>query len=150
MAWTVAGIAGIWLAVLLISIFSPDLITDQQEQVPVAAFGAWFWGVVATGLFLWAMGRLRGSGSRQPEGRCRVVVGRSAAWGRPALPGCSTKLVSSATTILTGCPPWCVGARSRQCSKGIQRGRWRARRLQELTAGDPDVEMGGPGRRGRQ
>jgi hypothetical protein len=105
MAWTVAGIAGIWLAVLLISIFSPDLITDQQEQVPVAAFGAWFWGVVATGLFLWAMGRLRGSGSRQPEGRCRVVVGRSAAWGRPALPGCSTKLVSSATTILIGCPP---------------------------------------------
>jgi hypothetical protein len=66
MAWTVAGIAGIWLAVLLISIFSPDLITDQQEQVPVAAFGAWFWGVVATGLFLWAMGRLRGSASRQP------------------------------------------------------------------------------------
>jgi hypothetical protein len=105
MAWTVAGIAGIWLAVLLISIFSPDLITDQQEQVPVAAFGAWFWGVVATGVFLWAMGRLRGSGSRQPEGRCRVVVGRSAAWGRPALPGCSTKLVSSATTILIGCPP---------------------------------------------
>ncbi|HET6950592.1 MAG TPA: hypothetical protein VFI47_09465, partial [Acidimicrobiales bacterium] len=26
MAWTVAGIAGIWVAVLLISVFSPDLI----------------------------------------------------------------------------------------------------------------------------
>jgi hypothetical protein len=67
MAWTVAGIAGIWVAVPLISIFAPDMVSgSEQEHLPVAAFGTWFWGVVATGLFLWAMGRLRGSGSRQP------------------------------------------------------------------------------------
>ena len=29
----------------------------------------------------------------------------AAAWGRPALPRCSTTLVSSATTIVIGCPP---------------------------------------------
>jgi hypothetical protein len=29
----------------------------------------------------------------------------AAAWGRPALPRCSTVLVSSATTIVIGCPP---------------------------------------------
>ncbi|MGH9259604.1 MAG: glutamine amidotransferase-related protein, partial [Acidimicrobiales bacterium] len=41
-----------------------------------------------------------------PEGRCRLGMGRSAAaWGRPALPGCSTKRWSSATTIVIGCPP---------------------------------------------
>jgi hypothetical protein len=46
----------------------------------------------------------------QPEGRCGLVLrGRSATWGRPALPGCSTKLVSSATTIVIGCPP-CGGS----------------------------------------
>jgi len=29
----------------------------------------------------------------------------AAAWGRPALPRCSTNEVSSATTIVFGCPP---------------------------------------------
>ena len=51
-------------------------------------------------------------------------------------------LVSSATTIVIGCPPVVVGARSRQCSKAVQHGCWRARRWQELTAGDPDVVVG--------
>ena len=41
-----------------------------------------------------------------PEGWCRLSMGRSAAaWGLPALPGCSTNVVSSATTIGIGCPP---------------------------------------------
>ena len=36
----------------------------------------------------------------QPEGRCTLGMGRlTAAWGRPALPGCSTTMMSSATTI---------------------------------------------------
>jgi hypothetical protein len=35
-----------------------------------------------------------------------LTVGRSAAWGRPALPRCSTNVMSSATTIVIGCPPW--------------------------------------------
>ncbi len=30
---------------------------------------------------------------------------QEAAWGRPALPGCTTNAVSSATTFLIGCPP---------------------------------------------
>ena len=38
--------------------------------------------------------------------RLWLVVGRLvAAWGRPALPRCSTNVVSSATTIVIGCPP---------------------------------------------
>ena len=42
----------------------------------------------------------------QPEGWCRLCMGRSAAaWGLPALPGCSTNMMSSATTIGIGCPP---------------------------------------------
>ena len=42
----------------------------------------------------------------QPEGRCMLAMGRAdGAWGRPALPGCSTNAVSSATTSLIGCPP---------------------------------------------
>jgi hypothetical protein len=67
MAWTAAGIAGIWVAVVVISIRAPDMISgSEQEHMPVAAFGTWLWGLVAIGAVLWMMGRLRGSASRMP------------------------------------------------------------------------------------
>ena len=67
MLWTAIGIGGIWVAVLLISLFSPDLVSgSQQEHLPVAAITAWFWGGVGTLVLLLAMGRLRGRPSWQP------------------------------------------------------------------------------------
>jgi hypothetical protein len=67
MACTAAGIAGIWLAVLLISLLAPDMITgSEQEHMPIAAATSWLWGLIATIAFLWAMSRLRGSASRRP------------------------------------------------------------------------------------
>jgi hypothetical protein len=67
MLWTAVGIGGIWVAVLLISLFAPDMVSgSEQEHLPVAAFTAWFWGVVATMVFLWAMSRLRGSATWRP------------------------------------------------------------------------------------
>jgi hypothetical protein len=67
MLWTAIGIGGIWIAVLLISLFAPDLVSgSHQEHLPVAAFTTWFWGAVGTMVLLWAMGRLRGSARWQP------------------------------------------------------------------------------------
>jgi len=67
MLWTAIGIGGIWVAVLLISLFSPDLVSgSEQEHLPVAAFTTWFWGGIGTMVFLWAMARLRGSAMWQP------------------------------------------------------------------------------------
>ena len=67
MLWTAIGIGGIWVAVLLISLLAPDLVSgSQQEHLPVAAFATWFWGGVGTMVLLWAMGRLRGSARWQP------------------------------------------------------------------------------------
>jgi hypothetical protein len=67
MAWSVGGLAGIWTAVVLISVFAPDLVSgSEQEHLPLAAFTTWLWGLVATGGFLWVMARLRGSASRRP------------------------------------------------------------------------------------
>jgi hypothetical protein len=75
MLWTAIGIGGIWVAVLLISVFAPDLVSgSEQEHLPVAAFTAWFWGGVGTLVLLLAMSRLRGSASWQP-----VWVGLSVA-----------------------------------------------------------------------
>jgi hypothetical protein len=67
MLWTAIGIGGIWVAVLLLSLLAPDLVSgSEQEHLPVAAFTTWFWGGAGTLVFLWAMGRLRGSARWQP------------------------------------------------------------------------------------
>jgi cobalamin synthase len=67
MLWTAIGIGGIWVAVVLISLFAPDLVSgSEQEHLPIAAFITWFWGVVGTLVLLWAMSRLRGSAMRRP------------------------------------------------------------------------------------
>jgi hypothetical protein len=85
--WTMAGIAGIWLAVTLISLLAPDMVTgSEQQHLPVAAFGAWFWGLAGTGAFVWAMGKVRGNVSRQPFwiGLAAATVG---VWGVAAVLG---------------------------------------------------------------
>ena len=67
MLWTAIGIGGIWIAVLLISLLAPDLVSgSEQQHLPVAAFATWFWGGIGTLVLLWAMGRLRGNASWQP------------------------------------------------------------------------------------
>ncbi len=67
MAWSVGGLVGLWTTVALVSIFAPDLVSgSEQQHLPVAAFATWLWGMVATGGYLLAMGRLRGSSSRRP------------------------------------------------------------------------------------
>ena len=59
--WTAVGVGAIWVAVVLISVFAPDLVSgSEQEHLPVAAFSTWFWGGLGTLVFIWAMGRLRG------------------------------------------------------------------------------------------
>jgi hypothetical protein len=79
--WTLAGIAGIWVAVTLISLLSPDMVTgSEQQHLPVAAFGAWLWGLAATGAFVWGMGRLRGNAARQPFW-VGLAVATIAIWG---------------------------------------------------------------------
>jgi len=47
--WTTVAIASIWLAVTLLSIFSPDFISGtEQEHIHIAAFGAWIPGAFAS------------------------------------------------------------------------------------------------------
>lgn len=61
MVWTTVGLGVIWVAILLISLFAPDLVSGtEQEHLPLAAFVTWLWGFVATGGLLWGMSRLRG------------------------------------------------------------------------------------------
>ena len=67
MAWTAAGGVGIWIAVTVISLFAPDMVTgSEHEHLAVAAFSTWLWGLVSTSAFVWSMGKLRGDATRRP------------------------------------------------------------------------------------
>lgn len=63
-AWrfsTLVMLAVIWMAVIVISAFSPSLVSgSEQEELPLAAFGTWLWGGISTAIVLLAMSRLRG------------------------------------------------------------------------------------------
>ncbi|MFI5285785.1 MAG: hypothetical protein ACHQ4F_05650 [Candidatus Dormibacteria bacterium] len=51
--WTAIALGGIWLSVVLASIFAPPMVTGtQHDQAPVAAFADWIWGAIATGAVL--------------------------------------------------------------------------------------------------
>src|SRR5918995_4203340 len=65
-AWTLATVTPIWVAVVLISVFAPDMIHgSEQQHMPVAAFGTWLWGVGASVVALVALTRLRGALTRR-------------------------------------------------------------------------------------
>jgi hypothetical protein len=67
MLWLAIGSGGIWVAVVLISLFAPDLVSgSEQEHLPIAAFITWFWGAVGTLVLLGAMSRLRGGPMGRP------------------------------------------------------------------------------------
>ena len=67
MLWTAAGIAGIWLAVLAISLLAPDMVSgSEHEHLPLAALTSWLWGLVATSAYVAGQLRLRGRASRRP------------------------------------------------------------------------------------
>jgi hypothetical protein len=65
-AWTVVSIGSIWLAVILTSIFAPDLVSgSEQDHIPIAAMGNWFWGTLSTGFVLLVIVLRRGAGREQ-------------------------------------------------------------------------------------
>ena len=67
MLWTAIGIGGVWVAVILISLLAPDMVSgSEHEHLKVAAFGTWFWGGIGTLVYLSAMGRLRGDAMWRP------------------------------------------------------------------------------------
>lgn len=52
-AMTGLAIAGIWVSVLLASIFSPDMVSGTQHQhLAISAWIDWIWGAIATGSVL--------------------------------------------------------------------------------------------------
>lgn len=64
--WTAVSVASIWLAVIFTSIFAPDLVSGtEQDHIPIAAIGNWFWGAVSTGFVLLVLVARRGPSAGQ-------------------------------------------------------------------------------------
>ena len=67
MTWTAGALVAIWVGVLVISVFAPDLVSGaQQDNLPLAAFTTWLWGAAATGVVLWTMSKLRPDPEARP------------------------------------------------------------------------------------
>jgi hypothetical protein len=97
MLWTAVGIGGIWIAVLLLSLLAPDLVSgSEQQHLPVAAFTTWFWGGIGTLVFLWAMGRLRGRAIWRPAWIGLSVV-TLAIWAVAAILGITLPVMVTGT-----------------------------------------------------
>jgi len=61
MIGAIGAIVAIWLSVLLVSLFSPDLVSgSQQEHLPLAAIVTWISGALATRSVLRIMPRSEG------------------------------------------------------------------------------------------
>lgn len=66
MAWTLFGVAAIWVGVIAVSLVAPDLVSgSEHEHLPLPAFLTWIWGLIATLGLLWGMSKLRGSARRE-------------------------------------------------------------------------------------
>jgi hypothetical protein len=97
MLWTAVGIGGIWVAVLLLSLLAPDLVSgSEQQHLPVAAFTTWFWGGIGTLVFLWTMGRLRGRAIWRPAWIGLSVV-TLAIWALAAILGITLPVMVTGT-----------------------------------------------------
>jgi hypothetical protein len=74
-AGTAVALLGIWIGVLLTSLFSPDLIhSADREHTPIAAYVTWFWGVVATGFVLLPLALRRHDASLAAWWRLLAIV----------------------------------------------------------------------------
>ena len=67
MAWTASALALIWVTVLVVSVFAPDLVHgSEQQHLPIAAFMTWLWGAAGTVAVLLVMLALRGDPTARP------------------------------------------------------------------------------------
>jgi hypothetical protein len=88
-AGAIISITAIWIAVVLISVFSPDMVHgSEQEHLPIAALTGWLWGSVASAFILIAV----------VIGYGRSRVGRHEAWTLLAL---ATVVIWAAVTIVS-------------------------------------------------
>ena len=85
-AQAVSALVGIWGAVLAISLFAPDMVSgSEQQHLPVAAFGTWILGAVASRGVMATLLRLDGEGAALDQLRGQLVRFVAAVWTVAAL-----------------------------------------------------------------
>jgi amino acid transporter len=71
--WTLSAVIAIWLAVLLMSLFTPDFVSGgEQDHIKFAAIINWLWGALAT---VAVLRMLRHQGAKAAENSTWVALG---------------------------------------------------------------------------
>ena len=85
-AQAASALVGIWGAVVAISVLAPDMVSgSEQQHLPLAAFGTWIWGAVASRGVMSAVLRLDGEGAALDQLRGQLVGFVAAVWTVAAL-----------------------------------------------------------------
>jgi hypothetical protein len=80
-AGTAVAVGAVWLAVVLVSVFSPDLVHgSEHEHLPIAAILTWFWGALATAFLLVPLAVHRRTDETRPEWWFVLAAATSAVW----------------------------------------------------------------------
>jgi hypothetical protein len=77
------AVGSIWVAVATISLGAPDMVSgSEQQHLPIAAFGTWLWGTIATisVLHFWTGRRHRSARADRLELHRVFAVGVAAVW----------------------------------------------------------------------
>ena len=79
-----AALTVIWVAVIVISVFSPDLVSGaQQDHTPIAGMLTWIWGLIASRALITTLAAQRGHPDRVGD-VAWLVAGVSVAWAAAA------------------------------------------------------------------
>ena len=85
-AQAVSALLGVWVAVLAISLFAPDMVSgSEQQHLPLAAFGTWIWGAIASRNVVSTLVRIDDEGGALDQLRGQLVVFVAAVWTVAAL-----------------------------------------------------------------
>lgn len=89
----------IWAAVIVISVFSPDLVSGtQQDHTPLAGILTWIWGLIATRALITTLAAQRGHPNRVGD-VAWLTAGVSVAWVAAAV------VAVSVPELVTGTDP---------------------------------------------
>jgi hypothetical protein len=93
------AVGGIWASVVAISVFAPDMVSgSEHEHLPVAAFGTWIWGAVATSAVVTYWARLRAA-------RASVDLYRPLAFAVAAIWAAAAVVAVFSPEMVTGSDP---------------------------------------------
>ena len=82
LVWPVLALAGIWIAVAIISLSDSEIVYGaDQDAIPIVALVTWIWGAIASALVLAALVQRRQTRAEQRHAWIALAMASVLIWG---------------------------------------------------------------------